>query len=178
MTDRTEQLPVTLEELGKIKGIGKAKVKEFGEEIITIIQEYCVKNEIVKETATAEKVNPKAEVLRYYRDGINTEEIATALSLEVETVEDYLIEYIGTGKLDIYDVFSRRNITLILEYVTETNQRSLKKIQKALGGTVTMAEIKGVLTHLEQTAAEKSSFSFQEYFHVRLRFIGGTRFSP
>ncbi|PKK35089.1 hypothetical protein BWI96_18720 [Siphonobacter sp. SORGH_AS_0500] len=153
LTDITEQLPVTLEELGKIKGIGKAKVKEFGEEIITIIQEYCVKNEIVKETATAEKVNPKAEVLRYYRDGINTEAIATALSLEVETVEDYLIEYIGTGKLDIYDVFSRRNITLILEYVTETNQRSLKKIQKALGGTVTMAEIKGVLTHLEHTAA-------------------------
>ncbi len=41
-----EQLPSTLEELQKIKGIGKRKVKAFGEEIIEIIGRYCTENDV------------------------------------------------------------------------------------------------------------------------------------
>ena len=41
-----EQLPSTLEELQKIKGIGKKKVKAFGEEIIEIIERYCTDNRV------------------------------------------------------------------------------------------------------------------------------------
>ncbi len=41
-----EQLPSTLEELRKIKGIGKRKVKAFGEEIIDIIEKYCTENDV------------------------------------------------------------------------------------------------------------------------------------
>jgi len=41
-----EQLPVTLEELRKINGIGKRKVKDFGDEIIDVIQKYCSKKDI------------------------------------------------------------------------------------------------------------------------------------
>lgn len=36
-----EQLPTNLKDLRKIKGIGKKKVKIFGDEIIEIVREYC-----------------------------------------------------------------------------------------------------------------------------------------
>ncbi|MBI5217505.1 MAG: HRDC domain-containing protein [Bacteroidia bacterium] len=42
------RLPVTLSELETIKGIGKIKVRQFGEEIITIISSYCRVNNIQK----------------------------------------------------------------------------------------------------------------------------------
>jgi ATP-dependent exoDNAse (exonuclease V) alpha subunit len=35
------QLPQNLKELSKIKGIGQIKLHQFGEEIVSIIQEYC-----------------------------------------------------------------------------------------------------------------------------------------
>lgn len=41
-----EQLPKSLEELRRIKGIGKTKVKAFGDEIIDIINQYCVEKDI------------------------------------------------------------------------------------------------------------------------------------
>ena len=41
-----EQLPKTPEELKRIKGIGKRKVKAFGDEIIDIINQYCVEKDI------------------------------------------------------------------------------------------------------------------------------------
>lgn len=41
-----ERLPSTLQELRKIKGIGKKKVESFGEEILEIINHYCEVNDI------------------------------------------------------------------------------------------------------------------------------------
>lgn len=41
-----EKLPITIVELRKIKGIGKAKVKAFGDEIIDIIAKYCMEKDI------------------------------------------------------------------------------------------------------------------------------------
>lgn len=44
-----EELPSTLDELRKIKGIGKKKLKDFGDEIIDIINGYCLKKGIGRE---------------------------------------------------------------------------------------------------------------------------------
>lgn len=44
-----EQLPSTLEELRRIKGIGKRKVKAFGDEIIDIIDQYCMEKDIKRD---------------------------------------------------------------------------------------------------------------------------------
>jgi len=44
-----EKLPATLEELRSIKGIGKQKVKAFGNEIIEIIDQYCMRKGIERD---------------------------------------------------------------------------------------------------------------------------------
>jgi superfamily II DNA helicase RecQ len=44
-----EQLPSSLEELRRIKGMGKRKIKAFGDEIIEIIDRYCVENGMPRE---------------------------------------------------------------------------------------------------------------------------------
>ncbi|MDP1623693.1 MAG: HRDC domain-containing protein [Bacteroidales bacterium] len=41
-----KKLPTTIPELKTIKGIGQVKVKQFGEDIITIIRDYCSDNDI------------------------------------------------------------------------------------------------------------------------------------
>jgi superfamily II DNA helicase RecQ len=39
-------LPNTLEALAHIKGIGKKLTKKYGEELVTLVSEYCLNNEI------------------------------------------------------------------------------------------------------------------------------------
>jgi len=44
-----EQLPSNLDELRRIKGIGKTKLKAFGDEIIEIVNNYCMRKGIERE---------------------------------------------------------------------------------------------------------------------------------
>lgn len=41
-----EQLPSTLKQLKLIKGIGKQKIKAFGQDILDLVEQYCIENSI------------------------------------------------------------------------------------------------------------------------------------
>lgn len=68
-----EKLPENIEELKSIKGIGKKKVQAFGQELLDMIDEYCVRNSIERnidrrENITIEekeKANTKSISLSY-----------------------------------------------------------------------------------------------------------------
>ena len=47
MLELMNKLPVTLEGLTRVKGIGKLKMKQFGLEIISIISTYCADHDII-----------------------------------------------------------------------------------------------------------------------------------
>ena len=102
-----DKLPTTLPELKTIKGMGQIKVKQFGEDIIGLIKEYCIYNDItperieIPEKQKKEKIDTKLVSLTMYRSGKTMAEIAKERGITIGTVEGHLGYYVGTGELKI-----------------------------------------------------------------------------
>lgn len=153
LVELVEVLPTTLAELETVKGIGKAKVKEFGSEIIEIIQEYCEENQLEKEVIEIplkkEKVDTKRVSFELFQDGKTLEEIAEERGLNVGTIEGHLLHYVGGGELDVYDLYPKVQLMPIIEYLREHPQQSLGEAKLTLGEAVSYSEIKAALKYLE-----------------------------
>ncbi len=158
MMELLTYLPVTLQELETIKGIGKRKVKQFGAEITAMISEYCEYNNIDKPQIEI-KVKPKKEKIEkansnklsfdLYKAGRTIEEIAKERNFSITTIEGHLAHYVGTGELDIYTFISKEKVETISEYFIKNKTTSLTKAKIDLDNGITYGELKFVIKYLE-----------------------------
>ncbi len=158
IVELTVYLPVTLSELQTIKGIGKRKVKLFGDKITSIILKYCLQHKIkrqaieIKTNSKKTKVpNPDSKKLSYelYKQGKTIAEIAKERNFAISTIEGHLAHFVETGDLNIYDFVSKEKIETISHYINNHNIISMSDIRNALGNDFSFSEIKMTLKHLE-----------------------------
>ena len=153
MEELVTKLPTTLPELESVKGIGKAKVKQFGKEIVEMVIAYCEKNQIDKGTIEIplkkEKIDTKKVSFDMFHAGKNIEEIAEERGFGVSTIETHLAHYIGTGELEIFDIFPKEKINKVIDYFLENKQVTLNEAKAALPDDITYAELRAALKHLE-----------------------------
>ena len=153
MEELVTKLPTTLPELESVKGIGKAKVKQFGKELVEMVIAYCEQNQIDKGTIEIplkkEKVDTKKVSFDLFHSGKNIEEIAEERGFGVSTIETHLAHYIGTGELDIFDIFPKEKINKVIDYFLENKQVTLNEAKAALPDDVTYTELRAALKHLE-----------------------------
>ena len=153
LEELVSKLPMTLQELEAVKGIGKTKVKQFGKELITMIAAYCEDNKIEKPTNQLtlgkEKADTKKITFDLFNSGKTVEEIAEERALGITTIETHLAHYIGTGELDIFDIFPRENINKVIDYFMENKQVTLNEAKAALSDDITYTELRAALKHLE-----------------------------
>lgn len=157
MLQLVSQLPYSIDELQRIKGIGKKKLQQFGREILDLIIEYRIDNNIEtpqlkledKTTKKKEKTDSKKASFDLLKSGKTINEIATERSMAISTIEGHLAHYIGTGELKVTQILSHEKIDLISEYFRKSNDRFLGNAKQALGDRVTYSELKFVLKHLD-----------------------------
>lgn len=153
LEELVSKLPTTLAELEAVKGIGKTKVKQFGKELITMIVAYCEDNQIEKNTnqlsLTKEKTDTKKLSFDLFNSGKTVEEIAEERGFGITTIETHLAHYIGTGELDIFDIFPKEKINKVIDYFMEHKQVTLNEAKAALSDDVTYTELRAALKHLE-----------------------------
>ncbi|PLX06130.1 MAG: helicase [Marinilabiliales bacterium] len=58
LKELVEKLPSNIKDLSRIKGIGKAKIEQYGEDILEIIDDYCLINEIQRDVGEIEDLKP------------------------------------------------------------------------------------------------------------------------
>ena len=109
----TAYLPQTLHDLGKISGFGKIKLKQFGNDFINIIQNYCELHNLVSNSAEipekklrvsktkTDKPDTKKLSFDLYKSGRTLAQVATERNLALSTIEGHLAYYIETGELNI-----------------------------------------------------------------------------
>lgn len=154
------KLPVTLAELRLINGIGKAKVSQFGEDIIDIIAKYCEKNNIKKEqnvlNIKPKKEKPDTKKISYdlYKEGKFVDQIAKVRKLTIVTVEGHLAHYIGTGDLNIYDFVLQNKVETIIEFFNINKTRSITTAKNELGNYASFSDLKFVMKYMEYLAAQ------------------------
>ncbi|WP_423148888.1 helix-turn-helix domain-containing protein [Rubrolithibacter danxiaensis] len=152
-------LPLSLDELETVKGIGKQKIRQYGKDILGMIAAYCEKNNItthpIKLDVKEEKVkaDTKKVSLDLYKSGRTIQEIASERNLTPATIEGHLAHFISTGDVEIYDIVSKEKVKKITEFMAENRPISLSEMKTALGDTISYSEIKAVMKHLELTTA-------------------------
>ena len=158
IAELTHLLPSTLAGLKNVKGIGKNKATQFGDEILSVISEYCKENNIVQsfsdDNATEiltkiEKPNSKQASFDLLKAGKTIAEIAAEREMAVSTIEGHLAHFISTGELNIHQFVKPEKTELISAYFTKTRNPLLGPAKIALGDDVSYAELRFVLNHLK-----------------------------
>ncbi|MGB1319821.1 MAG: HRDC domain-containing protein, partial [Vibrio gallaecicus] len=86
-----DALPKSTKELGKVKGMGKIRVKKYGEEILAVIKKYCESNGINDQNSKKKEVkkHTKQITLELFTAGLSIKEIAKERSLTINTIQSH-----------------------------------------------------------------------------------------
>jgi hypothetical protein len=153
-----EYLPLNKKDLQMISGFGKAKAERFGEEIISMVEDYCSRNNL--ESNIAEKaVHPKRErksrttditdtkdiTFKLFKKGKTIPEIAIERKLTTGTIETHLEIFISTGEINIDELVPKPRQAVINEAIRVHGATGLKALKDNLPEDITYSEIRMVI---------------------------------
>jgi GTPase SAR1 family protein len=151
-------LPVDTASLKKIKGIGKVRIKQFGEEITDIIRKFCAEEkipvkvrevpELVEELPKIPKPDSKSISLAMFEAGKTIEEISQERGYVPSTIGSHLAHFIGLGQLDIHQVMDKEKTAEILAYFIDKKTKSRTEAKAHFGDRYSYTELNMVLSHL------------------------------
>ncbi len=158
------ELPSTLADLRKIKGIGKVKTAAFGTKILEIVAAHTgIVPEFDDPAEQAQTKKPgkklksdkavrgqsQAISMEMFRKGMGVEEIAAERGFAPSTIAGHLSGLIENGELDLASMVDARKIELITGYFIDTQDPTLGAAKDVLGEEVTYVELKYVLAYLK-----------------------------
>lgn len=149
--------PTTLTELLDVPGVGPAKVKAYGEEIIGIVQSHLEnddfeRGETVSEASDADSHDVvfdapkklkkeelhddegnKLTTVEYsywlYNQGNTVAQIAEKRGLNPVTIEGHLARYVASGDIDVHDFIDGDTLEKVEEYLAgHPDEKALKPI--------------------------------------------------
>lgn len=144
--------PTNQAELLAIKGFGKTKVKQIGEDILRIIRETptgrasspaAPKVKTPKPPKEPKEMSP-AITYALFRSGKGVDEIATERGLAVSTIESHLLPYVKTGELAINALLPPKKVASIRSYLEQYPSEPLSTIRQGLGNDVSFSDIRFV----------------------------------
>lgn len=148
----SEEMPRSKEQLAQISGLGNTKIRQYGDEMLDIINEFCEANGIegnnIQEGTKALKKLPKGSTqelsFKMFKEGHSIEEIATIRDLASSTVEGHLSEYVKRGLLAVESVIDKNKVRIIREFMLEKPHIKGSALKDALGDHCSYSEIRMV----------------------------------
>ncbi|MFA6945666.1 MAG: HRDC domain-containing protein, partial [Pedobacter sp.] len=113
-------LPSSLAELENIKGLGKTRVKQYGIDVLEIINSYCEKYGIersIHELPIQEKkikVDTKQVSLDLFKQGKTISEISLERGFTSATIEGHLAHFIHSGEISVFDIVPKLKVAKIM----------------------------------------------------------------
>ena len=157
LKELVEKLPSDLKQLAKIKGFGKVKVMQYGEDILDIIDEYCEINEINRDETVFKELKPKKEPkidtkklsLDLFLQGKEISQIAKERGFVESTIFGHIAHYIALGELDYTVLISDDKFDEIKAYIETSQSTSINEIMDQTDRKFTYNEIRLVLSCLK-----------------------------
>jgi PIF1-like helicase/Helix-turn-helix domain/HRDC domain len=157
----TERKPTTLPQLKQISGIGKAKLEQFGTNILGIILDYCAQHNIDTtqttflakpevEKVVLQKTDTKKLSFELFKAGKTIEEIALERGFAPSTIEGHLAMYVAIGEIDIFQLISKEKFEQISQYFQKSESKALGEAKTYLGDAYSYGELRLVMTYLEK----------------------------
>jgi len=152
-----DKLPATHQQLKKINGIGKVRLQKYGDEIIEIIQAYCLENKIEmledKPEKTKQKVTKgqtKQISLKMFQTGKTPEEIAAERNLTTGTIINHLSQFLTTGEIKITDLISLKKYNAIEKAIESNSFENLTELKRITKDKYTYNELRLVLKGIKK----------------------------
>jgi len=152
LEDMTVQYPVSIEEIGKIYGVGDGKAKKFGKEFAEYIRKYVEENNIERTQdmvlkQVANKSSHKVFIIQSTDKKIDLEDIAKAKNLSMEDLlkEMERIVYQGTKlNIDYYidENFDEDIVEEFMEFMGESESDSMKVLLSEFGDELSDEEVR------------------------------------
>jgi hypothetical protein len=160
LLELVQLLPQNLAALKKVKGIGEAKVKQFGEELIAMIQAYCVEHHIEADQLPEiplekpAKTETKTLSLEMFKSGKTIDEIAQERGFVRSTIEGHLATFVGLGELDVFKIMEREPVQEIEQFFREKNTQISSEAKAHFEEKYSYGEIKMVLEYMKAVGRE------------------------
>ncbi len=137
-------LPTTIKQLLTVNGIGKIKVKKFGNKIIEIINDYCNTNKISHRENVLKiiKSGTKQTSLGLFKSGLTIAEIAKKRNFVTGTIMGHLSSFIETGEVDILELIPKSRFKKLKEIIQETKFENLSELKEKIDNTYTYNELR------------------------------------
>ena len=147
-----EQKPRNRGQLAEISGLGKVKIKQYGDEILEIINEFCEANGIegsnIQEGTKALKKLAKGSTqelsFTMFKAGNSMEEIAKIRNFSPSTIEGHLLDYVKKGLLAVESVIDEGKVKTIREFILDNPDLKGAALKLALGEDYSYGEIRMV----------------------------------
>ena len=158
--------PGAEESFVSIRGIGTAKLTQFGERFIDHVRSYCDRNGLELDASPGSRprgagsgrgervTRPGAPAPGYglFEEGASIEQVAAKLGRAESTVVEYLLRYIRDRRPASVAAWVPPEVYAMVERAAgEVGALLLRPIFERLGGKVSYETIKIVLAHLEAT---------------------------
>lgn len=155
-------LPLNKNALQQITGFGKAKAEKYGDDILEAVESYCSRHDLVtnmsalkaspkkerKEKGGEKKPDTKTLSFNLFKQGKPVSEIAKERNLTTGTIEGHLINFIGTGEVDINDLVPANKQSMIRDAVSGFGSKSLTTLIENLPKDISYNEIRMVIASL------------------------------
>lgn len=149
-------LPNTKKQLQNIRGIGKARLLKYGDELLQIVLAYCQEFAIeiaspAKSSRTIESLTTKSNpdksqtkqiTLQMFREGKSVAEIAAARSLAASTIEGHLSHFVANGELDINLVMDEASFGELADYYNTHPESSMSMTKEHFGDKYGYGDLK------------------------------------
>ncbi|MGE5356445.1 MAG: helix-turn-helix domain-containing protein [Deltaproteobacteria bacterium] len=150
-----EALPSNLILLKKIHGIGKVRLKQYGEDIVRLVRKFCTEKGIeLQDDENAGDIKKPKEISTYektfelFKAGKNPEEIAEERKLAVSTIEGHLAKYILRGEISLFDVIDKEKYEKFTALIENQKYESLGELKEITGNTFSFGELRMITNHI------------------------------
>jgi hypothetical protein len=154
LKELVEKLPTNIKQLVKIKGFGKVKVQQYGEDILGMIDDYCESNGIIRDETVIEnlklpkkeKLDTKKISLEMYLDGKDIQQISRDRGFVESTIFGHLAHYVALGELDYSALMSEDRFEEIRGFIEKQKSRSLSTLIEESDRRYTYSELRLVIS--------------------------------
>ncbi|MCF6347575.1 MAG: helix-turn-helix domain-containing protein [Flavobacteriaceae bacterium] len=151
-----EYLPTTPSQLRTINGMGKVRVKKYGEEVLEIILKYVDENDIetnssenLTQSETFNAKKPKKgetqqKSYELFKSGLTIQEIAKERGFVTGTIEGHLSQYILSGDIKVEDIMPKEKYLELKKIMKTTDFEGFTDLKNKVDDKFTYGEMRMV----------------------------------
>lgn len=158
LVELSTYIPTETNHLEHISGFGQLKIKKYGEEFVSAINDFCRRTsthsrmaEILPSAPTPKKSASESSTflqsLELYQRGMSVQEIAQRRNLKESTIAEHLVQFVLTGELNVLKFVSKEKLQVITNQIEEHGDQSLTILKEHLGEEFTFQEIKAAVNY-------------------------------